>query len=82
MSFVANPFVVILDANVLFPFRIRDVLFTFAQEDLFRAYLTDDIIDEWARSLTALKPHLAASVRQQETAIWTCTGFGPVRCSC
>lgn len=69
MSFVANPFVVILDANVLFPFRIRDVLFTFAQEGLFRAYLTDDIIDEWARSLIALKPHLSASVRQQETAI-------------
>ena len=26
MSFVANPFVVVLDANVLFPFRVRDVL--------------------------------------------------------
>jgi hypothetical protein len=38
MSFVANPFVVVLDANVLFPFRIRDVLFTFAQEGLFRAH--------------------------------------------
>ena len=25
MSFVANPFVVVLDANVLFPFRVRDV---------------------------------------------------------
>ena len=32
MSFVANPFVVVLDANVLFPFRIRDVLLTFAQD--------------------------------------------------
>lgn len=30
MRFVANPFVALLDANVLFPFRIRDVLFTFA----------------------------------------------------
>lgn len=26
MSFIANPFVVLLDANVLFPFRVRDVL--------------------------------------------------------
>lgn len=36
MSFAANPFVVVLDANVLFPVRIRDVLLTFAQEGMFR----------------------------------------------
>ncbi|TCP21545.1 hypothetical protein EV656_11010 [Rhodovulum adriaticum] len=35
MSIVANPFVVLLDANVLFPFRVRDVLLTFAHEGLF-----------------------------------------------
>ncbi len=69
MSFVANPFVVVLDANVLFPFRIRDVLFTFAQEGLFRARITDEILDEWTRNLIRLKPHLEASVRQQEQAI-------------
>ena len=69
MSFVANPFVVVLDANVLFPFRVRDVLLTFAQEGLFRARITDDILEEWTRSLIRLKPHLEKSVRQQETAI-------------
>lgn len=69
MSFVANPFVVVLNANVLFPFRTRDVLFTFAQEGLFRARLTDEIIQEWTRNLIRLKPHLEASVRQQEAAI-------------
>ncbi len=46
MSFVANPFVVILDANVLYPFRTRDVLFSFAQAGLFRARFTDEILDE------------------------------------
>ena len=46
MSFVANPFVVVLDANVLFPFRTRDVLFTFAHEGLFRARLSDEILDD------------------------------------
>lgn len=46
MSFVANPFVVVLDANVLFPFRVRDVLLTFAQDGLFRARITDEIMDE------------------------------------
>ena len=69
MSFVANPFVVVLDANVLFPFRVRDVLLTFAQDGLFRARITDDILDEWTRSLIRLKPHLEESVRQQEVAI-------------
>ncbi len=69
MSFVANPFVVLLDANVLFPFRVRDVLLTFAHEGLFRARLTDDILNEWTRSLVRLKPHLEASVREQEEMI-------------
>lgn len=71
MSFVANPFVVVLDANVLFPFRIRDVLLTFTQEGLFRARFTDDILDEWTRNLIRLKPHLEDSVRAQEAIIRT-----------
>ena len=69
MNFVANPFVVILDANVLFPFRVRDVLLTFAQEGLFRARFTNEIIDEWTRNLIRLKPHLEASVLAQEAAL-------------
>lgn len=69
MSFVANPFVVVLDANVLFPFRVRDVLLTFAQEGLFRARWTDEILDEWTRNLIDLKPWLEESIRQQEAVI-------------
>ena len=49
MSHIANPFVVILDANVLYPFRTRDVLLTFAQLGLFRARITDDIMDEYSK---------------------------------
>jgi predicted nucleic acid-binding protein len=69
MSFVANPFVVVLDANVLFPFRVRDVLLTFTQEGLFRARFTDEILDEWTRNLIRIKPHLEESVRAQEAII-------------
>lgn len=69
MSFVANPFVVVLDANVLFPVRIRDVLFTFAKEGLFRARLTDAILDEWSRNLVRLRPELETSVRRQDALI-------------
>lgn len=69
MSHIANPFVVILDANVLYPFRSRDVLLTFAQLGLFRARITDDIMDEWTRHLIANKPDLETSVRNQVEAI-------------
>lgn len=69
MSFAANPFVVVLDANVLFPVRIRDVLFTFAKEGLFRARVTDAILDEWSRNLVRLRPDLEASVRRQDALI-------------
>jgi len=84
MSFVANPFVVILDANVLYPFRTRDVLFSFAQAGLFRARFTDEILDEWTRNLIKNKPQLEDSVRQQETAIrqvfdeCLVTGYAPL----
>lgn len=69
MNFVANPFVVVLDANVLFPFRIRDVLLSFAHDGLFRARFTDEIIDEWTRNLILLKPQLEESIRRQEAVI-------------
>lgn len=69
MSHIANPFVVVLDANVLYPFRMRDALFTFAQQGLFRARFTNDIIGEWTRSLIANKPDLAASVTQQAAIV-------------
>ena len=71
MSFVANPFVVVLDANVLFPVRVRDILLSFAEEGLFRARLTDEIVDEWTRNLIKLKPHLEGSVRRQVELLHT-----------
>lgn len=69
MSHIANPFVVVLDANVLYPFRTRDVLFTFAQQGLFRARFTTDIINEWTRSLISNKPELEESVQQQASIV-------------
>ncbi|PHQ95355.1 MAG: PIN domain-containing protein [Marinosulfonomonas sp.] len=84
MSFVANPFVVILDANVLYPFRTRDVLFSFALAGLFRARFTNEILDEWTRNLIRNKPQLEDSVRQQEAAIRAAfdeclvTGYAPL----
>ncbi len=84
MSHVANPFVVVLDANVFYPFRTRDVLFTFAQHGLFRARFTNQIMDEWTRNLIENKPELKDSVRRQERVIREVfeecfvTGFEPL----
>ena len=69
MSHIANPFVVVLDANVLYPFRTRDVLFTFAQQGLFRARFTTEILDEWTTNLIRNRPELEHSVLQQREVI-------------
>jgi hypothetical protein len=43
----------ILDACVLYPAQLRDLLISMATTDLFRVRWTDRIHDEWIRSLVA-----------------------------
>jgi|SRR5579884_1915602 predicted nucleic acid-binding protein len=45
------PFVVVLDACVLFPASLRDTLLRAAQANLYRVQLTDDILEEVRRNL-------------------------------
>lgn len=66
---IADRFVVVLDANVLFPFRKRDVLLRFFHAGLFRARWSEEILDEWTRNLLALKPQLEDSIRAQQAAM-------------
>lgn len=65
MMHIADRFTVILDANVLYPFRVRDVLLRFSHAGLYRARWTEQIVDEWTRSVLAEKPHIAASIAAQ-----------------
>lgn len=65
MSHLADRFVVLLDANVLYPFRKRDVLLRFYESGLFRARWTDEIISEWTGSLLEKRPDLANSISAQ-----------------
>lgn len=51
MMHIADRFVVVLDANVLFPFRKRDVLLRFSHAGLFCARWSEEILDEWTRNL-------------------------------
>lgn len=65
----ADRFTVILDANVLYPFWIRDVLLRFHEVGLFRARWTEIIMDEWVRNLTAKKPEKTESINSQVEAM-------------
>ncbi len=58
-------FTVIYDACVLYPFHLRDILIRLAMTRMFRARWTDDIHDEWIRSLLRENPNLDASKLQR-----------------
>ncbi len=84
MTQLADPRVALLDANILFPFRKRDILLRFHHAGLFRARWTERILEEWTQSLLERKPHLAPSVRSQRRAMRehfpeaVVTGFEPL----
>ncbi len=61
--------IALLDANVLFPFRKRDILLRFHHAGLFQARWTERILDEWTVNLLERKPHLERSVRSQRHAM-------------
>ena len=69
MTHLADRRVALLDANVLFPFRKRDILLRFHHAGLFQARWTERILDEWTLNLLEQKPHLERSVRSQRRAM-------------
>ena len=84
MTQPADPPIALLDANVLFPFRKRDILLRFHHAGLLRARWTERILDEWTLNLLEQKPHLERSVRSQRHAMREhfpeaeVTGFEPL----
>lgn len=71
MSHIADRFVVILDANVLFPFRKRDILLSFYSAGFFRGRWTEQIINEWTKNLKSKRPEFSKSIDSQVSAIET-----------
>lgn len=55
----AGTFTALLDANVLYPAALRDLLMTLAVKGLYRARWTDAIHDEWTRNLLTARPDLS-----------------------
>lgn len=66
---ISDRFVVVLDANVLYPYRVRDALLRFAEAGLFRACWSPAILDEWRRNLLDRRPELQASIDAQIKAM-------------
>jgi hypothetical protein len=52
-----SQYTALLDANVLYPAPIRDLLLQLAVDDLFRAKWTADIHREWIDALLRNEPH-------------------------
>lgn len=52
------PFVVVYDANVLYPSSVRDLLLRVARAGLVQAKWTDEILDEVFRNIKANRPDL------------------------
>ena len=50
---IVAPFKVVLDANVLYPFSLRDTLLRAATDGLFQLYWSEHILDETTRNLVA-----------------------------
>lgn len=70
----------ILDANVLYPALLRDVLLSLADADLYSAKWSAHIRDEWTRSLLRDRPGMedkvAAAAQAMEEAIPDCLVLG------
>lgn len=59
---MAGRFTVVLDACVLYPAPLCDLLMQLAAADVFRARWTDQIHDEWMRNLLTNRPDLTRTM--------------------
>lgn len=59
------PVVAVFDANILYPAPLRDLFVRLAQAGLVRAKWTDEIHEEWIRSVLADRPDLSAERLQR-----------------
>ncbi|WP_238587661.1 PIN domain-containing protein [Caenimonas sp. SL110] len=58
-----------LDANVLYPALLRDLLLSLAHADLYSAKWTPHIRDEWTRSLLRDRPTMTEKIRMAASAM-------------
>jgi predicted nucleic acid-binding protein len=66
---IVAPFKVILDANVLFPFTLRDTLLRAAAEGFFQLYWSEQILDEAVRNLLVTRTITEVQALKLRTAM-------------
>jgi predicted nucleic acid-binding protein len=59
----------VLDACVLYPATLRDLLLSLARDGLYHARWSERIQDEWVRSLLRRRPELDAAALQRTCAL-------------
>ncbi|SFC27030.1 PIN domain-containing protein [Collimonas sp. OK412] len=62
-------YTVILDACVLYPAPLRDLLLSLAEADVFRGRWTSTIHDEWTRNVLANRPDLKPDTLNRTVAL-------------
>jgi predicted nucleic acid-binding protein len=60
---------VVLDANVLFPASLRDILLRCAEKELYRLYISEQIWEEVVRNLVATGRMTAQQIARLDSAI-------------
>jgi predicted nucleic acid-binding protein len=63
------PVVAILDANVLYPASLRDVLLQLAFAGLYQARWSAEIDEEWKRNLLAARPELTERIERTQAVM-------------
>jgi predicted nucleic acid-binding protein len=59
----------LLDANVLYPATLRDLLLSLARDGLYHARWSERIQDEWVRSLRQRRPELEEAALRRTCAL-------------
>lgn len=58
----SSRYTAVLDANVLYPNLLRDILLSLAAAGLYHARWTEKINEEWSRNLAADRPDIAPKI--------------------
>ena len=64
-----TPEIVLLDANVLYPAPLRDLLLQLAFAGLYQARWSAEIEDEWKRNLVAARPELVDRIERTQSVM-------------
>lgn len=64
-----TPVIALLDANVLYPASLRDVLLELAFAGFYQARWSAEIDEEWKRNLLAARPELAERIERTQAVM-------------